>query len=341
MIPPAAPIVSIVICTRNRRDNPVKTIRSVLACSEMEMEILLMDQSDGEETRLAIQPLLDKNAELRYFRLSVPGKPVALNTALEQAQGRYLLLTDDDCEPQPGWIEGMLAGFSNEEIGCIFGAVDPAPHDKSKGYIVYHPVRKTMSAGTMRDVRRIPGRKTVGIGANLAIRQNALKSISGWDPCIGPGTKFRSGDDFDIATRLSLAGYGIGFCVEGRVTHYGFRPWSERFEDTRRFGFGRGAAFVKYLRCGILHEDSLAVLWLYAEQFIKHPWLGVRRPIYFGMAFLAGIAQGMRHPVDRKTYRYHPVDDAEKHLYGSHFANVVLRSELSELSELEAGQEVK
>ena len=323
----SGPIVSVVICTRNRRENPVKTVLSVLRCSDADTEVLLIDQSDGQETYRAIQPLLAAHPRIRYFPLAVPGKPVALNMALELAKGSVLLLTDDDCEPQPGWIEGMLSGFANEKIGCIFGPVDPAPHNKKLGYIVSHAVHRSTTAASLRDVRRIPGRTTVGIGANLAIRHSALKSVDGWDPCIGPGTKFRSGDDFDVATRLSLAGYAIGFCVEGRVTHYGFRRWSERFEDTRRFGFGRGAAFGKYLRCGIIHDDSLAVLRLYAEQFMKHPWLGIRRPLYFGTSFMAGFVQAMRHPVDRKTYQFHPVSDVEKHKYGHHFANVVLRSE--------------
>jgi GT2 family glycosyltransferase len=54
------------------------------------------------------------------FRIAVSGTPTALNAALAEAKGRFLLLTDDDCEPQPGWIEAMTAPFENAKIGCVF-----------------------------------------------------------------------------------------------------------------------------------------------------------------------------------------------------------------------------
>ena len=58
----------------------------------------------------------------------------------------------------------------------------------------------------------------------MAMRAAALKKIQGWDDCIGPGEKFGSGDDHNIAFRLLCAGYKLHFCPQGRVVHHGVRP---------------------------------------------------------------------------------------------------------------------
>ncbi len=319
-----------VICTRNRRDNPVKTVSSVLKCSGADIEVLLMDQSDGKETSLAVQPLLATNPNLRYFSLSVPGKPLALNVALEKAQGCFLLLTDDDCEPQRGWIESMVAPFSNAAVACVFGAVDTAAHDSREGYITSHIVRESFCVDKLRKARGRQGRvSATGMGANLALRKSALEAIGGWDPCIGPGSKFRGGDDHDIAMRLSLRENHTWFCAEGRVTHHGFRRWSERYNDPMRYGYGLGAATAKYWRCGVVHSDALALLAHHVREGAGHPRRGIRSsPCWsFVKYYFVGIREGFRHPLDKTTWRFLPVDDSETVHYGNHFANVVLRSD--------------
>jgi glycosyltransferase involved in cell wall biosynthesis len=327
----AGPMVSVVICTRNRRDNPVKTLASVLKCSAANIEVLLMDQSDGDETCSAVLPLLATNSNLRYFLLSVPGKPFALNAALEQARGGFLLLTDDDCEPQGGWVEAMVAPFANPEVACVFGAVDPAPHDPYAGYITSHAVRRSFSVKKLAKARGQQGRvSATGMGANLALRKSCLDAIGGWDTCIGPGSKFRGGDDHDIAMRLSLRGNHTAFSAEGRVTHHGFRRWSERYNDPMRYGYGLGAATAKYLRCGILHVNALAMLSYHVREGIGHPTRGIRSsPCWaFVRYYYVGFREGLRHPLDRATWRFSPVEACESVQYGNHFANVVLRSEL-------------
>jgi len=83
----------------------------------------------------------------------------------------------------------------------------------------------------------------------MAMRAAALKKIQGWDDCIGPGEKFGSGDDHNIAFRLLCAGYKLHFCPQARVVHHGVRPLTYMRQEERRFGHGFGASYVKYLRC--------------------------------------------------------------------------------------------
>lgn len=340
MIRCSGPVVSVVICTRNRHDNPVRAASAVLSNADSDLEVLLIDQSDNQETHRSVPSTLILNPRFRYFSLSVPGKPIALNKALQEAKGQIILLTDDDCEPQTGWVKAMTVPFSDARIACVFGAVDAAPHDVREGYITTHAVKESFTVECLRKARGRQGRlSAAGMGANLALRKSAVEAIGGWDPCIGPGSKFRGGDDHDIATRLALTGSHTAFCAEGRVTHYGFRRWSERYNDPMRYGYGRGAAAAKYIRCGILPVECLAMLSYHVREGIGHPARGIRSsPCWsFVKHFFAGFREGLRHPLDRATWSFLPVEPSESLNYGRHFANVVLRSE----QEMQRAREIR
>jgi hypothetical protein len=167
------------------------------------------------------------------------------------------------------------------------------------------------------------------MGANLALRKSALQEIGGWDPCIGPGSKFRGGDDHDVAMRLCLKGNSTAFSAEGKVTHHGFRQWSERYNDPMRYAYGRGAATAKYLRCRIVHRESLAMLAYHIREGIGHPARGIRSsPCWsFVRHFLIGFREGIRHPLQKDTWQSLPTTPLEALQYGNHFAKVVLWSE--------------
>jgi len=320
------PIASVIVCTRNRRDNPVATVEAVLNGSCADLEILLVDQSDNDATREAIAPLQRQDDRLRYLRLGRAGKPNALNAARREAGGRCLLLTDDDCEPAPDWAAAMTEALADPQTGCVFGGVTAAPHPSDEGYITTYEVAGSCVV-RLRDIYRMPGRNTSGMGACLGLQRAAIDRIGGWDPCIGPGSLFWGGDDHDIAMRLDLAGYAIGFSADARVTHYGFRRWPEERNDHMRCGYGRGAAWMKYLRLGILHREAANLYRLQRQATLDPARQKEEGPRAFVEYFRRGARAALWHPIDRRTRCFRPVSAAVSRKYGDVFANVVLRSQ--------------
>ncbi len=323
------PLVSVVVCTRNRGDNVVHTARAVLASDYPHLELLIMDQSDDAATRAALSPLIAQERRLRYFKLDLPGKPRALNRAHQEALGRYLALTDDDCEPEPGWIHALVAAFqSDPRIGCLFGEVAAGPHDSTRGRVYDNQIAASHSIAGLREFWKMPGMVDFGLGANMAVRADVLTTLHGWDPCIGPGAKFGSGDYHDLTVRILLAGYTVHFCAEARVTHYGFRTWDQIANDLVRMGFGQGAVVAKYLRCGTVYYGPLRVLRHTVGQCVNRA-LHRERPL--GLAFprswLRGLIAGCRHPVDRQLRCFREVTGDAVRAYGNQFAQVVLRAQ--------------
>jgi len=322
------PLFSVVVCTRNRMGNVVPTAVSILATRSANLELIILDQSDDDATRLALDAFLEAaggDTRLRYFRLSVPGKPNALNKARAVARGRYIVLTDDDCECAPDWLQNIQRAFEEHpEVACVFGEVEAAPHDPAIYYVLTNHIPAPHAIFTLREWIKMPDNRNAGIGANMAVRANALREVGGWDPCVGPGAKFGSGDDHDLTVRLLLRGYGVYFCPDARVVHYGFRALDRGSTDMERVGGGFGAAFAKYLRCGVLYHGSLRMFLF----FLARALWRLFRP-HKGLAFVRGWVRGflggLRHRVDRHSRCFESLEGAEAQRYGDNFGRVVLR----------------
>jgi len=89
----------------------------------------------------------------------------------------------------------------------------------------------------------------IGIGASMAVRLDAFDDVGGFDEVFGPGTRFRAGDEIDLALRLVEAGYRLGHTAQPTVTHYGFRTKLEASRLGYGYGAGTAATYVKLVRC--------------------------------------------------------------------------------------------
>jgi len=59
---------------------------------------------------------------LRTFVELTPGIPAARNRGIQEARHEIILFTDDDCVPQPRWLEKMVEPFYRDpRIGAVGG----------------------------------------------------------------------------------------------------------------------------------------------------------------------------------------------------------------------------
>ena len=315
--PRERPLFSVVVCTRNRGGSAVVTARSILAMHHPNFELLVMDQSDDETTRRALSPLLVGEAgdsRLRFFHLNRPGKSSALNAARRQARGRLLALTDDDCECAPDWLLHIERAFdADPSLGCVFGEVVAGPHDAALHYVSVNHVPAPLTIRSVHNWLRMPGPRHFGIGANMAVRADALEDVGGWDPCIGPGAEFGSGDDHDLAVRMLLHGYSVHLCPRARVIHHGLRHRSQCAAEVERISCGFGGAFAKYLRCGVVYCGALRMLTFFLRRAVARLFRS-ERGFVFIRGWVRGFRRGLSHRLDRGNHLYiGPEEAGDRH----------------------------
>lgn len=96
------PIVSIIIPTFNRANYIGKAIKSVLAQSYPDWELIIWNDGSKDNSEEVIKSFQDDR--IRYFFEENHGKCYALNRAIEQSKGSWIAILDDDDQ----WFEEKL-----------------------------------------------------------------------------------------------------------------------------------------------------------------------------------------------------------------------------------------
>ena len=296
--------ISVLICTRNRPQDLVLALPTVLANDYADYEIIVVDQSDGPETGEIVCSHQDAHPRLRYVPTTTRGLSTARNLAVSLATGEVIAFTDDDCAPPPDWVTNVARVFAeNPDFGLIFGKVEMAPEHEGKDVAVpclYFSERRILSRGEI-----------FGMGANMAFRRTVWDRVGVYDTTLGVGGAFPGGEDFDFSYRAQRLGITVVAEPTVVLIHRAFRTKDRWQEVQRGYGTGDAAFFAKHARCGdgwatrallarLAHSSSRAA----AKALLR------RRPnndlAYLG-GFWKGLIGSFAIPVDRKTRFYGPM----------------------------------
>jgi GT2 family glycosyltransferase len=294
--------IAALICTRNRTDSVTRAVASLLQGREP-FDLTVVDQSDGCETELALRRF-QGDARFHYLRSSARGKGAALNEGLRRATGDIVVCTDDDCEAPEGWVGEMAAVLSaHPDAAIVFCNVLAPPHDRSAGYV---PAYQRQEDRVLRKI--LEARNGLGLGAGMALRRAAILEFGGFDETLGPGSRFASGDDWDLSLRAMLKGWEVYETAAVSILHHGFRTLEEGRSHARRDWIAIGALCAKPVRAGYVSAIGLAG-WLFAVEAV---WPPVRDVLRFrkprGLAritgFVTGFSGGIATPVDPETLTF-------------------------------------
>jgi len=134
--------------------------------------------------------VVDHNEELlSWARAEFPGAIVVANahprgvvgnrnTGIETASGEIVVLTDDDTESAPTWVENLAACFEDESVVGVTGELLPR---WAAGEARWFPTEFYWVFGcsyTGLPTKLAPVRNP--IGANMAVRREALEEIGGF-----------------------------------------------------------------------------------------------------------------------------------------------------------------
>jgi glycosyltransferase involved in cell wall biosynthesis len=299
-------LVSVVIATRNRGIGALRTIESIIYTEQADfgasVELIIVDQSDNDATECAVAPYL--HARVRYIRTTSRGLGVARNVGVAAARGEWIAFTDDDCTVGPDWLGELLRGFDvDARVGVVLGNVIEGPHDRDAVFIPSYVRNGSFLARSMADKHNVEG-----IGACMALRKSVWASLGGFDPLLGAGSRFHSGEELDFVIRALGAGYWVYETARAEVVHKGFRPNACKSAVAYEYCFGIGAVYLKHLKCGrwevLLPLLQLAFRWALGNPVVHYGTPPDRIPRLQG--FFYGAVAGCRARVDRAAVLYRP-----------------------------------
>lgn len=98
--------ISVVIPTHNRATLVSRVVRAFLAEGEPEFEVIVVDDGSSDDTPARLGGISDPR--LRLIRQPNQKLAAARNRGIAEAQGRLVLLNDDDIVPEPGFLRAHL-----------------------------------------------------------------------------------------------------------------------------------------------------------------------------------------------------------------------------------------
>lgn len=259
--------VTVVIPTFGRPAALRRCLAALSAGRRQADAIMVADQSTDSRTR---EMLDDQFPRVVYRHLSPPNAAAARNMALH-ARTEAIAYTDDDCVPDPAWLEVLLGEYESggRDVVAVTGRVLPF----GRGLAVSSRdgvVRRCFRAADGGLDRGEWTPWDVGSGGNMLVRRATLAEVGGSDPRLGPGTPARAAEDIDLLYRLARAGT-IVYAPKAVVFH---AAQSRRARVRRRYAYGRGmgALLAKHLEA----RDPAArrLLDLYVRHQGANAWRG-------------------------------------------------------------------
>jgi GT2 family glycosyltransferase len=196
------PEVSVVVPSHGR---PVRLARllDALAAQTLARERweLIVVHDDAAQT-LAGAP---QTLPLRDIRVAPRERGPARqrNLGWRAARAPLIAFTDDDCRPQPGWLEALVAAAAEHPGAIVQGATEPDPDDRPA---LASPHARTIEVDP-------PGR--FAQTCNILYPRAVLEAVGGFDERL-PAP---AGEDTDLALRARAAGAPYVGARDARVFH--------------------------------------------------------------------------------------------------------------------------
>ncbi len=195
------PLVSIIIPARNEEGIIQRTINGCLGQSYRNIEVLAVCHNCSDNTFPQAKAVRDKRVRAFDLKTAEAGKSIALNHAVMQARGKYLLIVDSDGILSHDFIELALPLFGNG-----YAAVQGKIVGSNRDYSVVSrllALESDLFSVPFMTVRHFLDKRTPLGGTGLLIRSDILHSVGG----------FRNEliDDFELSFRLFRHKHRIAF----------------------------------------------------------------------------------------------------------------------------------
>jgi hypothetical protein len=290
------PAISLIVVSRDRAD----ALAIHLSCLRLQTVV------NFETIVVSNLPLSDgpKPSPLIHIDCQEANISLARNIGLQVAQGEIVVFCDDDCLPDPSFLEHIIQPFENPTVGAAGGVTRsrngvatqwsaagfgrdgldfPVPTDRRAAYTVFPPE---------------PDRFIKTVGTACAFRRHALNAIGGFDP------EYRYlFDETDVNLRLSEAGWSTAI-VPGAQVHHGFAAGPYR--NSRRVPrdlFESSASSARFVRLHTRVSLDMAIA-KHRQQLRRHAFSKFNLGLMDGkqLGFLCRrIDEGLQHGATSKA----------------------------------------
>ncbi len=204
---------SIIICSYNREELFVNTVKYALAQKHDKLEILIIDQTNNHnEATTKFLEEIKSNPKVHYFFSDRPSVTKARNIGLKNATGDILIYIDDDTEFDENFVSHHLA-VQEEGYDVVQGRVIEKGNSPQSEKPLWLSRRLKFSGSD--DCENV-GPTNVITGCNFSVKRSVAEAVGGFDERF---TRLDIREDADFGYRCYRKGYKMVFSPVAKLKH--------------------------------------------------------------------------------------------------------------------------
>lgn len=216
------PLASVVVPTRNRPGPLERCLVALRAQLYKPLEVVVVD--DGSEVGVEVAKVVSAHGA-RLVRGPGRGPAAARNLGVREASGDFLCFTDDDCEPEPQWVDSLvrrLRSGADAVAGATLGAGSALA------------TASELTAHAPSDVPPPPGSDVAFAPTNnLACRRGTFEAT-----LFDESFPDAAGEDREWCARLLEGGHALALEPDARLVHRQQLTLGSFLRQQARYGRG-------------------------------------------------------------------------------------------------------
>ena len=232
------PYFTLVVPTYERPEQLTRCLNSIalLDYPREKLEVIVVDDGSASPPEGLVNSY-SKELDIRLITQVNAGPAGARNTGAENARGKYLAFTDDDCEPAPNWLKEYERAFKEfpESLlgGEIINALEENPYSSASQLLVNYLYSYYNSE---------PESALFFTSNNIALPKEAFLESGGFDVT----TLRATAEDRELCDRWVFQGRKLAYVPSALVYHSHelslIKFWRQHFN------YGRGAYYFRKVR---------------------------------------------------------------------------------------------
>jgi glycosyltransferase involved in cell wall biosynthesis len=258
------PKIAVVAATFNRAARLERLLEGLRAQTlpAGEFEVVIVDDHSSDETPEVLERA-GASGDLSLTVIRQPqnrGRASARERGWRAARAPLVAFTDDDCVPDPGWLEAGLAACAVNPGAIVQGRTDPDPAELGR----LGPFSRTVS---------VPAFDAALQTCNIFYPREVLERAGGFD--VEAFGRVHGGEDSDLAWRAIEQGAEAVFDPAPLVLHA-----VNELGPAGKLRFSAGWSFLAYARHPELRRAHFAnaVFWKQTHVWLAEALLGLLLP---------------------------------------------------------------
>src|SRR5690606_23659622 len=189
------PKFSVVISVFNKEKYIAETLKSVLAQTFTDFEVVILN--DGSTDNSEAEILKFKDPRIRYFSKENRGASAARNFTIQQAEANFIALMDADDYWYPFYLEEqnrLLNEFPNESVFATATEVKR----NGKAFKNTYSIRTIGKDSILVDYFEASQLDSVLLSISTVLKKEVFANVGWYDP------EIKSGEDTDLYVRIGL-----------------------------------------------------------------------------------------------------------------------------------------